>query len=223
MTRNLLRKLLPTPVYVLLSELKSEIRINLSHRRGVSKFRAMDLRTDLKLNLGCGDQLKSGWINVDLTSNADFTMDLRKPLPFGDGSCSVVYSEHFLEHLGYPDEARLLVAEVFRVLQPGGVFRVGVPDTELAIRAYREGSASTYFQMIALRGFHPDWCTTRMEHLNCHFRYSQHRFAYDFETIEKVLEQSGFIEIGRRPFDPEFDGSDRSGLTLYVDALKPHG
>jgi hypothetical protein len=41
---------------------------------------------------------------------------------------------------------------------------------------------------MAKRLWHPAWCQTRLEHLNYHFRQdTQHRFAYDYETLERVL------------------------------------
>jgi predicted SAM-dependent methyltransferase len=220
MLKRIMRRFLPDPVCVLLSKLKAETRVNFLHSRGVSKARALDFHTDLKLNLGCGRKPKPGWINIDLNAEADFTLDLRKSLPFPDNSCSIIYSEHLLEHLEYPREAELLVAESFRVLKPGGAFSVGVPDTELAIAAYLEGLASSYFGLIAKHGFHPEWCSTRMEHLNCHFRYSEHKFAYDLETLKKLLKQSGFTHIAPRDFDPDLDSEDREGLTLYLGARK---
>ena len=64
-----------------------------------------------------------------------YDLDLRKPLPLTDGSASVVYSEHFLEHLG-ADDARRFLAECRRVLRPGGLCHVVVPDAGRHVREY---------------------------------------------------------------------------------------
>ncbi len=56
-------------------------------------------------------------------------MDLTKPLPFADESVSAVFSSHVFEHLFF-DEVDRLVGEIQRVLVPGGVCRVVVPDIE---------------------------------------------------------------------------------------------
>jgi SAM-dependent methyltransferase len=61
--------------------------------------------------------------------------DLRRPLPFASGSFRGVYAAHVLEHLE-PAEARRFLAEVFRLLEPGGVVRIVVPDLEGIARAY---------------------------------------------------------------------------------------
>jgi SAM-dependent methyltransferase len=59
-----------------------------------------------------------------------FWMDERSHLPFQDGRFGFALSEHLLEHLFLP-EAFHVIREVRRVLAPGGVFRVSVPDADL--------------------------------------------------------------------------------------------
>lgn len=61
--------------------------------------------------------------------------DLRKGVPFPDGSADAVYSSHVLEHLER-DVVPAVLAESLRVLKPGGVLRVVVPDLERQARTY---------------------------------------------------------------------------------------
>lgn len=91
------------------------------------------------LNLGCGEHFSPDWTNVDLKGDDSQVIqhDLRKPLPFGDSSFSVVYHSHVLEHLSRPAGAAF-VRECFRVLKGGGVLRVAVPDLERIARLYLE-------------------------------------------------------------------------------------
>jgi len=63
--------------------------------------------------------------------------DLRRSLPFPAGSFQAVYAAHVLEHL-VPAEAVRLLAEVRRLLAPGGIVRIVVPDLEGIARAYLE-------------------------------------------------------------------------------------
>ena len=76
---------------------------------------------------------------------------LRKPLPLTDGSASVVYSEHFLEHLG-ADDARRFLAECRRVLRPGGLCHVVVPDAGRHVREYARRRGGATFVTRARRG-----------------------------------------------------------------------
>lgn len=55
--------------------------------------------------------------------------DLSKGIPFGSGSVDVVYHSHVLEHLDR-DVAAIFLTEVKRVLKPGGIHRIVVPDLE---------------------------------------------------------------------------------------------
>jgi len=89
------------------------------------------------VNLGCGQRRHPDWTNCDLVPAGPDVVpcDLRRPLPFASASCTAVYAAHVLEHL-VPAEARRLVAEIHRVLAPGGVVRLVVPDLEGIARAY---------------------------------------------------------------------------------------
>ncbi|HWD20738.1 MAG TPA: methyltransferase domain-containing protein [Verrucomicrobiae bacterium] len=89
------------------------------------------------LNLGCGARFDARWTNVDFHSAdpAVISHDLRRPLPFADAVFAAVYSSHVLEHFSRPD-ATAFMAECHRVLRPGGVVRVAVPDLEMIARLY---------------------------------------------------------------------------------------
>jgi predicted SAM-dependent methyltransferase len=82
------------------------------------------------LNLGCGSRYVQGWANLDFVATKDVIgHDLRKPLPFADGEFDIVYHSHVLEHFRKVDATRFL-RECWRVLKPGGLCRIAVPDLE---------------------------------------------------------------------------------------------
>jgi len=66
--------------------------------------------------------------------------DLRKGIPFRDGSFDVLYHSHTLEHLDH-DLAAGFLKECHRVLKPNGILRVVVPDLERLICEYWESLA----------------------------------------------------------------------------------
>ena len=90
-----------------------------------------------KLNLGCGKRFLEGWINVDFTSTGTgvIATNLRKGIPFPNGSFDFVYHSHVLEHFEKNAAADFL-KECFRVLRPSGVLRVVVPDLEVIASNY---------------------------------------------------------------------------------------
>src|SRR5690348_11540802 len=57
-------------------------------------------------------------------------------LPVATGAADVVYTCHMFEHLDR-DDARRFLAEAHRVLCPGGVLRIAIPDIEHMIGEYR--------------------------------------------------------------------------------------
>ena len=89
------------------------------------------------LNLGCGRQFHKDWINVDLEAVDDQVLehDLTTGLPFEPESMDAVYHSHVLEHLA-PGAGIELINECFRVLKPGGILRIVVPDLECITQLY---------------------------------------------------------------------------------------
>jgi predicted SAM-dependent methyltransferase len=203
-----------------LNNLRRELELARRHRHGVKTAKHYASERGLKLNIGCGPNPKQGWVNVDLFATADLTLDMREAIPLPDGCCETIYSEHFFEHLDYPGDARKFLSECFRLLESGGKFSGGVPDTAWPINAY-SNDEHRYFDFVK-KFHHPEWCRTRMDHINYHFRQTgEHLYAYDYETFEMILVEAGFVRVCRRNFDATLDGPGRETGTLYVDATKP--
>lgn len=97
------------------------------------------LSNKIYLNLGCGSRYHPEWLNIDLHAVARgvISHDLSRGVPLRDDSCDVVYHSHLLEHLRRSD-ALFLLRECYRVLKPGGILRVAVPDLEQICLLYLE-------------------------------------------------------------------------------------
>jgi predicted SAM-dependent methyltransferase len=204
-----LKNTLPVGLFSGIKLLGNEIILHRLHRIGVKKARAYAGKAGLKLNIGCGPNRKQGWINIDLSPEAELSLDMRERIPFDDGSAAIIYSEHFFEHLDYPNDAKHFLRECFRVLEPDGIFRVGVPDTLLPLLDYAGVGDGRWLQACKNKEFwRPEWCKTTMDHINYHFRQdTEHRYAYDFETLENVLKEVGFIEIKSQPSSRELQSA----------------
>jgi SAM-dependent methyltransferase len=89
------------------------------------------------VNIGCGTVFHPDWINLDSAPASPEVRfhDARHGLPFADASVDAVYHAHMLEHLE-GDDARNFLIECHRILRPGGVVRVVVPDLEGIAQAY---------------------------------------------------------------------------------------
>jgi predicted SAM-dependent methyltransferase len=199
-----------------LRALKQEVKIMLRHWDGVRRARSVKL--PCKLHIGCGQNIKLGWINIDLSEFADIRLDVREPLPFPDASATVVYSEHFFEHLSFEEGTRFL-RESIRVLVPGGLISIGVPDAESTLRLYVSGDREEWLRV--RHQWHPEWCNTQMHSVNYVFRQDgEHKYSYDLETLTGALTDCGFVNIRRRAWDPTLDLDARREGTLYVEGEK---
>ncbi|PTN34168.1 methyltransferase type 11 [Desulfonatronum sp. SC1] len=89
------------------------------------------------LNLGCGKRFHSAWTNVDFKSSSPAVIahDLEKGLPFESCNFEAVYHSHLLQRFpkGY---ASSFLKDCYRILKPGGIIRVVVPDQENIVRLY---------------------------------------------------------------------------------------
>jgi SAM-dependent methyltransferase len=93
-----------------------------------------------RLNWGCGRYPEPGWINSDRKTGPgiDISCDIRDGLPLPDGSIDYIVSIHALPEVPFPDLVPTL-AELRRVLRPGGVLRLGLPNMVNAVAAYIRG------------------------------------------------------------------------------------
>jgi predicted SAM-dependent methyltransferase len=106
------------------------------------------------LNIGCGETRPGEpWVNVDHfsalfePSSPEWKQiaacpnyvdaDITKRLPFDDGSVDGVLLSHVLEHFDAPQGLALLV-EAYRVLKPGGIVLVSVPNASYFREVYPE-------------------------------------------------------------------------------------
>ncbi|SLM46409.1 SAM-dependent methyltransferase, type 11 [Nitrospira japonica] len=89
------------------------------------------------VNIGCGSTWHPAWINLDVRPSHGQVKrwDALLGLPFADAEVDACYSSHFLEHLSRT-QARALMVEAGRVLKPGGIIRLAVPDLEAMTKEY---------------------------------------------------------------------------------------
>jgi SAM-dependent methyltransferase len=97
------------------------------------------------VNLACGRVFvaQEPWLNYDYTpvSDAVRQANLLGRLPLPDNTAALVYSSHFLEHIPRQRVPSFL-HECRRILEPGGILRLVVPDLEEMCRAYLKARQS---------------------------------------------------------------------------------
>jgi predicted SAM-dependent methyltransferase len=148
----------------------------------------------LRLNIGCGQKPFPGWVNLDFdpryANGADLFWDVAHGLPFPADSCQFIYNEHVLEHIPVKEGVTFL-AECLRVLQPGGVLRIGMPCLADVVRQYQENDwRGPWMAEVGCEEIQ-----TRAECINIGFRAWGHQWLYDAEELERRMREAGFVQI----------------------------
>lgn len=188
------------------------------------------------MQYGCGLSAPEGWINYDasptlrlqrlpviggLMPGVKFPAgvvygDVRTRLPLGPNSVDCAYCSHVLEHLSLKD-CRLALRETHRVLKPGGVFRMVLPDLERLAKEYvgapGDADASNKFMRESLLGVEhrPHGMMGMLRHA---FGNAEHLWMWDERSLGAELEQAGFTQVRRAAIGD-------SGIEAYAAVEEP--
>jgi predicted SAM-dependent methyltransferase len=232
---------LPEPLREALQNLWNEIAAARIARNSLKSFKALKGSTGLKVHIGAGDDIKLGWVNIDLalqvppgidpTVHPDTTLinhDLRMGLPLEDGSCAIVYSSHFFEHLEYGQGQRLM-RDCHRVLRPGGIFRVALPNFRATFEAYLRGDHK-HFELLdelqkicAVFPRMEPGTRTLVDYVNYSvYQFGEHKYIYDEAKLELILQSMGFSSATPSSFREGIDPDTplRRRYSFYMEAVK---
>lgn len=217
----------------------------------------------MRVHLGCGLTTPPGWVNVDGSWNArlaqwprtraflgrvrllpnDLTAvpwnrdilhhDLRKPLPWRDGSVSAIYTSHTLEHL-YSEEVDALLKECYRVLAPDGVMRNVVPDLHHLASSYIKragdaGAADQFMSALLLRNKTPPPRKLLLRLYTATADFNSHKWMYDSPSLTARMRSAGFSDLKEMPYresrigdisDVELPDRVLNGAGLAVEGVK---
>jgi len=153
----------------------------------------------LKLNLGCGDKILAGYVNVDVVEaragmKPDVICDLHDLAPFEDASADEILSVHVVEHF-WRWEIRDVLREWIRVLKPGGRMIVECPNILSAaqdllqspVEAAREGQSGQRTMWVFYGD--PKWKDPLMIH----------RWGYTPESLRELLAEAGLRDVRQEP------------------------
>jgi SAM-dependent methyltransferase len=117
--------------------------------------------------------------------------DAVRRIPFPDSSAEVVYSSHMIEHLDPAAEVPRFLHEARRVLIPGGILRLVVPDLGRRVRRYlATGDADEFLASLHMADGTPRGVVASARFVIAGVR--NHRWMYDAASLMRLLERHGF-------------------------------
>lgn len=147
-------------------------------------------------------------------------------IPEPDASAEVLYTCHMLEHLERR-EAESFLREARRVIVPGGIIRVVVPDLRYHSETYLlQGDADAFMQNLYVAVPKPAGLIGMLKYLLVGERH--HLWMYDGASLCRLLGQAGFKEPQVLPpgkttiTNPgQLDLFEREQESVYVEAINP--
>ena len=173
--------------------------------------------TKARLHIG-GTVRREGWqvLNIEAGPHVDHVGDCADLSRFADGSFAEVYAAHVLEHLGYRIDLPVTIAGIYRVLEPGGLLRMSVPDLARLSEVFARRDLAFEDRVLVMQMMFGG-------QLDAH---DFHRVGLFWELARRFLARAGFVEVRRVEELGVFE--DTSSLRLYgklvslnLEARKP--
>ena len=202
------------------------------------------MKNDVYVQYGCGLSAPMGWRSFDASPTLRFERlpvigqfytkndirfpknveygDIVKGLPIEINSCKGVYCSHILEHLSLND-FRIALKNTYKILKPGGLFRLVLPDLEHSIKQYSNNNSSDaafLFMQNTLLGY--EYRPKGFKAIIAlWFGNSQHFWMWDYKAILSELSNAGFKNVKRAYYnsseDPYFNGVEE--ISRWEDCL----
>lgn len=238
-TKRILRSFFhrcPGNVQRLLTSLRRKFIACNIKRKCRHDFKELKGKTELKVHLGCGEDVRPGWVNVDAlrfivpgfdpnaVENAIFIdHDLSSGLPLPESSCQYIYSSHFFEHLEY-EQGLYLMRDCYRALRQGGTFRIVLPDFRRLFDAYLKNDTE-YFELldsVVASAIQPEHRSI-VDFINYGvYQFGEHKCIHDQEKLKRVLFDIGFSSVIQSSYEESVDieAPLRRRYSFYVNAVK---
>lgn len=172
---------------------------------------------ETRLHIG-GEQVRAGWkiINPQPGPGVDYVADATILARFAENSVAEIYASHVLEHVGYQSELPAILAQMRRVLRPGGRLMVSVPDLIAIFKIFIEPTRSYEDRYVLMRAIFGG-------QLNA---WDYHKAGFDRVLLARALGDAGFVGAKRvRSFGLFNDTSEvvafGQPMSLNMEAFKP--
>lgn len=162
----------------------------------------------IKLHLGCGMRNIPGFVHVDIIDapHIDNRCSVDNLCDYADSSVDLIYASHVLEHFGRY-EVDAVLRGWYRVLKPGGILRVAVPDFAAVVELYeQEGLQEGFSGLVGLV------CGGQRN------QYDFHKIIFDEAFLTFLLKKTGFRDIRRW----DWRTTEHAHIDDYSQSFIPH-
>jgi predicted SAM-dependent methyltransferase len=179
----------------------------------------------IKLEYGAGGRTMEGFTRVDRFDPAELLIDfVEDTMPFPDNSVDVIYTAHFLEHIRYPHPMKEVLKDAFRILKPGGILSVCVPDARLYIDAYM--NPDNYKDPREICVWEPAYFYhSPIDYINYigYLDNGEHKILFEPANLMSILSEAGFSDVSEREpdlnLDPDYHVNSAYD-SIFVNATK---
>ena len=164
-----------------------------------------DPEVAVRLNIGAGNKVIDGWLNVGLEDHHDIRADIRDLSVLEDDVADEAMAIHVVEHI-LPWQVPGMLKEWLRVLKPGATLAIECPDIVKCAKNLIAGRADQE----GMFGIYGD---SRLAD-----ELMLHRYGYTAQTVKNLLRDAGFIKV--KETSPHFHGK-RAHRDMRVECRKP--
>lgn len=163
----------------------------------------------IRLNVGCGGDVREGWINMDINpgSRLDICKADIRAIPMPNGSVHELVAQDVLEHIPYADDFQTIRHWADK-LAPGGTLTIRTPDMTAIIKGYQDGQYPfTQFVRLVFGGQE--------------YETNFHKSGFNIPYLQQLVVQAGLVveKCEPVPITPGCEATD--GRNLILVARKP--
>jgi hypothetical protein len=175
----------------------------------IMKLKELSLGSGLRVNLGCGTDYRSGWLNIDGSASlpkVDKVLRLpNEPLDeaLGSGVADYILANDVVEHVRHWEGVNFL-GQIYRTLKPGGGVEIRVPDCEYILA---NNFWSTEQKLVLLFGGQdiPQGRDAKMDGSRAiHPEFFCHAFGWTMRRMKQDMLETGFRQCAFRRSDSNF-------------------